>query len=102
MAYVARKALEQELTNQGKRIVSDFLGDKFDGEQKDKISTMITRLYDDSKTFFHAVKHANKGAIRGAFKNLGKVKLLDSSKAIQKIKKDKIQTFKEFLTNRLS
>ena len=50
---------------------------------------MITRLYDDSKTFFHAVKHANKGAIRGAFKNLGKVKLLDASKAIQKIKKDK-------------
>jgi hypothetical protein len=28
--------------------------------------------------------------------------LLDSSKAIQKIKKDKIQTFKEFLGNRLS
>jgi hypothetical protein len=32
MAYVARKALKQELINQGKRIVTDFLGDKFDSE----------------------------------------------------------------------
>jgi hypothetical protein len=52
MAYTARRALKEELTNQGKRIVGDFLGDKFDDDQKDKISTMITRLYDDSKTFF--------------------------------------------------
>jgi len=82
MAYIARRALKNELVNQANGIVTTFLGDDFNDTQKVKVSSMVTRLYDDPKTFFHAIKHAHKGILRNPYKNLGKVKLLDASKGI--------------------
>ena len=52
MAYIARRALKTELLKQANTMVSSFLGDEFNPDQKVKISSLVTRLYDEPKSLF--------------------------------------------------
>lgn len=73
LAYKARKALRKDVEDQACSLISSHLGESFHQEQKERVSKLLLKCYDDPKQLFFAVKHANKGELKNKYFDITRV-----------------------------